>query len=52
MPTVHAHRQIPVDVGAQSDLFGATAPTAASPSIAEQIGDSVRAAVQAIGNAL
>jgi hypothetical protein len=28
----------PVDVGAQSDLFGATAPAIASPPIAEQNG--------------
>ncbi len=30
----------PVDVGAQSDLFGATAPAVARPSIAEQNGGS------------
>jgi hypothetical protein len=28
----------PVDVGAQSDLFGATAPAIASPPVAVQIG--------------
>jgi hypothetical protein len=32
----------PVDVGAQSDLFGATAPAVARPPITEQNGGSVR----------
>jgi hypothetical protein len=32
----------PVDVGAQSDLFGATAPAVASPPIAAQVGGSAR----------